>query len=59
MRFLLDANLSPTLVEPLTHAGYEAVHVSDLGLLRASNDTIFSRAADENYVVSRQTVTSR
>ncbi len=50
-RLLLDANLSPTLVEPLISAGYEAVHVTALGLLTASDDTIFDRAVAEHFVV--------
>lgn len=32
MKFLLDANLSPALIGPLSDAGYDAVHVADLGL---------------------------
>lgn len=51
MKLLLDANLSPKLLEPLTMAGYEALHVADIGLLHASDDTIFDRAADEGCVV--------
>lgn len=31
MKLLLDANLSPPIVEALCSAGYEAVHVVDLG----------------------------
>ncbi len=51
MRFLLDANLSPRLVETLGTAGYRARHVADLGLLNASDDTIFDRAAADGDVV--------
>ncbi|WP_026820603.1 DUF5615 family PIN-like protein [Arthrobacter castelli] len=51
MRLLLDANLSPKLVEPLTIAGYEAIHVLDVGLLRAKDDAIFKYAADVGCVV--------
>lgn len=51
MKFLLDANLSPTLIEPLHQAGHDATHVADLGLLRASDDAIFDLAAAEGYVV--------
>ncbi len=37
MRLLLDANLSPRLVEPLAAAGHDVVHVADVGLLRATD----------------------
>jgi predicted nuclease of predicted toxin-antitoxin system len=51
VRFLLDANLSPRLVEQLTKAGYEVVHVAPLGLLTASDTEIFDRAAESGDVV--------
>lgn len=51
MRFLLDANLSPRLVERLSQAGYDARHVADLGLLAANDAEIFDRAAADNDVV--------
>ena len=51
MRLLLDANLSPSLVGPLTDAGYDLVHVADLGLLAASDDTILEYAAAGRCVV--------
>ncbi len=51
MRLLLDANLSPALAEPLTAAGYETVHVADVGLLTANDDTIFDYAVAEGLVV--------
>lgn len=38
MRLLLDANLSPALVQPLSRAGYDIAHVADIGLLAASDD---------------------
>lgn len=51
MRLLLDANLSPRIVEALRSAGYEAVHVLDLGLLTATDDAIFDRAVADRLVV--------
>lgn len=51
MKLLLDANLSPSLVAPLTDAGYEVIHVADLGLLTASDDTILEHAAAGRRVV--------
>ena len=51
MRFLLDANLSPRLVDRLTAAGYDVAHVAHVGLLTALDSMIFDRAAAEGYVV--------
>jgi predicted nuclease of predicted toxin-antitoxin system len=51
MRFLLDANLSPKLVQRLRDAGHDARHVGDLGLLTATDDEIFDRAAAEGWIV--------
>ncbi len=51
MRFLLDANLSPALVEQLGQAGYTAVHVGDLELLAAADDVILDRASADGYVL--------
>ncbi len=51
MRFLLDANLSPRLIRPLTAAGYDVTHVGDLGLLDATDSVIFDSAAAEGYVI--------
>lgn len=51
MRFLLDANLSPRLVEGLGNAGYSASHVDQVGLLGASDVAIFDHAARDGLVV--------
>jgi predicted nuclease of predicted toxin-antitoxin system len=51
MRLLLDANLSPTLVQRLRDAGYDVAHVGDLGLLHACDEEIFDHAATEDWVV--------
>lgn len=51
MKLLIDANLSPRLVEPLAVEGYGVEHVSDIGLQRASDETILERAAQGRYVV--------
>jgi hypothetical protein len=50
MRFLLDANLSPVLVPDTKAAGYDVVHVVDLGLLTASDTAILGRAETDGYV---------
>jgi predicted nuclease of predicted toxin-antitoxin system len=51
MRFLLDANLSPRLAGRLTDAGHDTVHVTDVGLLTASDSAIFDHADAEGWVV--------
>ncbi|MCA1696953.1 MAG: DUF5615 family PIN-like protein [Actinobacteria bacterium] len=51
MRLLLDANLSPRLVVPLSEAGYDTVHVGELELLRAPDSVIFDRATSDGYVL--------
>jgi predicted nuclease of predicted toxin-antitoxin system len=51
VRFLLDANLSPKLVAALEAAGHASRHVDEIGLLRASDVTIFDRAAADGDVL--------
>ena len=51
MRLLLDANLSPRLVESLSAAGFDAAHVADLDLVTATDDEIFDQAAEQGLVV--------
>lgn len=51
MNLLVDANLSPSVAEGLRAEGFEAVHVADLGLVTASDDEIFDRAAAEGFTV--------
>lgn len=51
MRLLLDANLSPKLVLRLRDSGHDAAHVAELGLLAASDEEIFERAATDEWVV--------
>lgn len=55
-RFLIDNALSPRLAEALREAGYEALHVRDLGLQAASDEEIFAWAAsDQRVIVSADT----
>lgn len=51
MKFLLDANLSPRLVGTLGDAGFATIHVADVGLADADDQTIFDFAAAEQFVV--------
>lgn len=51
MRFVVDANLSPTLIPILTAAGHDAVHVADVGLLTATDAVILGYARTDGRVV--------
>ena len=51
MRLLLDANLSPRLVAVLTEAGHVVRHVVDVGLATASDEEIFTFAAEQQLVI--------
>lgn len=51
MKLLLDANLSPALVEQLGRAGHTAVHVADLDMLAATDDAILDRASSDGFVL--------
>ncbi len=51
MRFLVDANLSPTVAAGLSEAGFESVHVAEAGLLAAADDTILRYALTQSFVI--------
>lgn len=51
MRLLLDANLSPRVAEVLRVSGHETLHVGDLDMLTAADETILEWAAEHGYVV--------
>ena len=56
MRLLLDQNLSPTLVDRLSSAGHDVVHVRALGMSTATDAQIMDRAErDQRVVVSADT----
>jgi predicted nuclease of predicted toxin-antitoxin system len=53
MRFLLDENLSPKLVELL---GHDVVHVTDIGLASASDEVVIAAAsADDRILINADT----
>ena len=45
MRFFVDAQLPPALAHLLARSGHEAFHVSDAGLLSASDNDIWNHAS--------------
>lgn len=51
MKFLIDNALSPLLADGLCKAGHDAVHVRDYGLQSSDDNTIFSRAAEEDRII--------
>ncbi|MAW99334.1 MAG: hypothetical protein CMN72_11810 [Sphingomonas sp.] len=54
MKFLIDAQLPSTLARWLRGQGYEAIHVSEIGMIAASDAAIAKRAeADGAVLVSK------
>jgi predicted nuclease of predicted toxin-antitoxin system len=51
MKIIIDMNLSPDWVKVLTNAGWESVHWSTVGDMRATDDVIMSWARENGYVV--------
>ena len=56
MRFLIDNALSPVVAEGLRQEDHDAIHVRDLGLAAADDETIFEHAdRDQRVIVSADT----
>lgn len=51
MRFLIDNALSPRVAEGLRTAGYDAVHLRDLGKPSAEDAAVFDLATGEERIV--------
>ena len=51
MRLLVDANLSPRIVQTLREHGHEAVHVIDVDLATATDAEIVAHADEEGFVI--------
>lgn len=56
MKFLIDNALSPQLARGLVAAGFDAIHVRELGLGAAEDEIIFNLArVEERVIVSADT----
>ena len=56
MRFLLDENLSPKLVELLGRDGHDVIHVRDIGLTSACDEVVIAAAStDDRILISADT----
>jgi predicted nuclease of predicted toxin-antitoxin system len=51
VKLLIDNALSPALAEGLRAAGYDAIHVRDIGMPDAVDSAIFERAAKDGRIV--------
>ena len=51
MRFLVDAQLPPSLAKALRVAGHEAFHVADFGLLDATDQPIWEMALETSAIL--------
>jgi len=51
MKFLADMGISPKTVSFLRQQGYEAAHLADEGLFKASDETIVEMARQQERVV--------
>lgn len=51
MKFLIDNALSPSMADGLKKAGYNAIHVRDVGMSKASDIDILNFALKEDRVI--------
>lgn len=51
MRILLDANVAPRVARQLAVAGYDALHVGDVGMLGEPDEEILAYAAKDGRVI--------
>jgi len=51
VKFLVDANLAPSLCHWLRSRGHEAEHLADLNLLRATDTRIWGLGRDQRAII--------
>jgi predicted nuclease of predicted toxin-antitoxin system len=51
VRFLVDAQLPPALANAFREHGHDAIHVAELGLLTASDQSIWEAAQSQSAVL--------
>jgi predicted nuclease of predicted toxin-antitoxin system len=51
MRFLIDENLSPMLVDLARERGYETMTLRDLGVLNAKDWTLLEKIQNEDWTL--------
>jgi predicted nuclease of predicted toxin-antitoxin system len=51
MKFLVDNALSPQVADGLSTAGYDAIHVRDVGLAAATDVELLELAATEDRII--------
>jgi len=51
LRFLIDENLSPALVDPARERGFEAMHVNHLGLRTEKDWDLLKVIAEQDWVL--------
>jgi predicted nuclease of predicted toxin-antitoxin system len=51
MKFLIDNALSPRVAEGLRAAGYDVIHVREIGLAAADDEELFDLAAEADRII--------
>jgi predicted nuclease of predicted toxin-antitoxin system len=51
LKFLIDAQLPPSLARWIANRDHDAIHVFDVGMHMASDAVIWTHAADEDRVL--------